>query len=100
MAQANAGDDYNYSQISVSKQEMSAQLEKMRKDGQISEQQLKDAKAAVGGLSDDDMKDLTQKGVKQVQEGKMTTENESLVEKQMQGIQDNIKKMEDLNEKE
>jgi hypothetical protein len=67
VAQSFAEDEYDFSHISVSKNEMAAQLEKMRKEGQISEQQLKDAKAAVGGLSDNEMKELTQKGAKQAQ---------------------------------
>jgi hypothetical protein len=98
IAQAYAGDDYDYSQITVNKNEMAAQLEKMRKDGQISEQQLKDAKAAVGGLSDGEMKDLTQKGVKKVQEGSMG--DESMIKKQLSEIEENNKKMEEMNAQE
>jgi len=99
-AAAFATDDYDYSQMSVSKNEMQLQLEKMRKDGQISEQQLKDAKAAVGGLSDTEMKALSEKGVKQAQAGKMSGDNENLIQKQMEGIQENIKKMEEMNAQE
>jgi hypothetical protein len=100
VAQAYAGDESDYSQINVNKNEMAAQLEKMRKEGQISEQQLKDAKAAVGGLSDGEMKDLTQKGARKVQDGSMGAENEGIIRKQLSEIEENNKKMEEMNAQE